>query len=121
MPGLDAALRAYIRGCLRLGGAIMRGLALGLGLPEGYFGGEQAGDSYWVTRLIYYPPLTSKTRVAPPSADGAQQQQQQQQQLSCGEHTGEPPIDQPLLGLKWRLEWEGPQHGEPYSLNHETV
>ena len=82
VPGFEAALRAYIAGCLRLGAAIMRGLALGLGLPEGYFGGGQAGDSYWVARAIYYPPLPEAAAGRPP-AGGAQEP------LSCGEHTGE--------------------------------
>ena len=38
------------------------GIALGLGLPEGYFeaplgGGTSAETSYWVARCIHYPPL----------------------------------------------------------------
>ena len=35
----------------------MRGIALGLHLPEDAFEGERAGDPYWVTRVIHYPPL----------------------------------------------------------------
>lgn len=40
------------------------GIALGLGLPEGYFetlegGGTSANTSYWAVRCIHYPPLAT--------------------------------------------------------------
>jgi hypothetical protein len=37
----------------------MRGIALGLNLPEDFFGGKRAGKegSYWIMRVIHYPPL----------------------------------------------------------------
>ena len=43
VPVFEAVLRQYISGCLGLGEAVMRGIALGLGLPEGHFGGCIAG------------------------------------------------------------------------------
>ncbi|KAI3426983.1 hypothetical protein D9Q98_006927 [Chlorella vulgaris] len=110
-PAFQAALRAYVDECLGLGAAILRGIALGLQLPETFFEGDMAGDSYWVSRILYYPSLpgqpassssnsTSSSSVLGGAQQRQQQQQQQQQQqhasgskagsleeLSCGEHT----------------------------------
>eukprot|EP00882_Tetradesmus_deserticola_P026694 GHRQ01029474.1.p1 GENE.GHRQ01029474.1~~GHRQ01029474.1.p1 ORF type:complete len:195 (+),score=38.72 GHRQ01029474.1:1619-2203(+) len=59
VPGFSSALRAYINACLLLGNNLLRGIAMGLGLPEGFFAGQLAGPegSYWVARVIHYPPL----------------------------------------------------------------
>jgi isopenicillin N synthase-like dioxygenase len=57
IPSFKKALNLYISSCLDLGAALMRGIALGLNIPEHSFEGERAGDSYWVTRVIHYPPL----------------------------------------------------------------
>jgi isopenicillin N synthase-like dioxygenase len=59
VPAFSAALRAYIAACLTLGDQLLRGIALGLGLPEQFFAGQLAGPegSYWVARVIHYPPL----------------------------------------------------------------
>ncbi len=35
----------------------MQGIALGLGLDRTFFEAGVAADSYWVTRVIHYPPL----------------------------------------------------------------
>jgi isopenicillin N synthase-like dioxygenase len=96
---LAAASQAWVREGLRVGAALLRGIALGLQLPEHFFDDPAtagararagravphssiilcvacahtpilAGDPYWVLRLIHYPPLPA----------GAQQ-------ASCGEHT----------------------------------
>jgi isopenicillin N synthase-like dioxygenase len=47
-PAFQAALRAYVDECLGLGAAILRGIALGLQLPETFFEGDMAG----VTRQV---------------------------------------------------------------------
>jgi isopenicillin N synthase-like dioxygenase len=68
---LRAASLAWVEQGLRVGRAVMRGIALGLELPERTFEEPGTADrSYWVLRLIHYPLL-------PPSAPG----------ISCGEHT----------------------------------
>jgi isopenicillin N synthase-like dioxygenase len=59
VPAFSAALRAYIAACLTLGDQLLRGIAIGMGLPEKFFAGQLAGPegSYWVARVIHYPPL----------------------------------------------------------------
>lgn len=88
-PELSRALERHIARCLALGEAIMRGLALGLGLGDERFferpenGGTTAKSSYWVSRVIFYPPLVleeEKKGDIPRS-----------ERLSCGEHTGDHP------------------------------
>jgi isopenicillin N synthase-like dioxygenase len=78
VPGFSTALRAYISACLTLGDQLLRGIALGLGLPEGFFAGQLAGPegSYWVARVIHYPPL--------------QQVDRQQEGASATEHCAYP-------------------------------
>ncbi|EIE18553.1 Clavaminate synthase-like protein, partial [Coccomyxa subellipsoidea C-169] len=82
-PAFDASLRQYVQSCLGVGQAIMRGIALGLGLPGNYFesadgGGTTADSSYWVMRAIHYPPLSQAVAGA---------EVERHVQLSCGEHT----------------------------------
>ncbi|KIY99545.1 hypothetical protein MNEG_8416 [Monoraphidium neglectum] len=95
-PAFEAALRSYINGCLTLGSALLRGIALGLGLPESAFGGGLAAPerSYWVARVIHYPPLVQGSAQpgggrlqegAAAAAAGADISRDVQ--LSCGEHT----------------------------------
>lgn len=60
----------YIEKLLKLGEAVMRAMALGLGEREDYFQG-MVDRSFWVMRAIGYPPLESE--------EGG---------ISCGEHTG---------------------------------
>jgi isopenicillin N synthase-like dioxygenase len=60
----------YVREMRRVGTAVMRGLALGLKLPEKYFD-PMYDDSFWVMRCIHYPPR-------PPSESTDQ---------GCGAHT----------------------------------
>jgi hypothetical protein len=43
VASFEAALRRYVAGCLQLGAAVLRGIALGLRLPEAYFEGDVAG------------------------------------------------------------------------------
>jgi hypothetical protein len=36
---------------------VMRAMALSLGLPENFFDAQLIDDSYWIMRVIGYPPL----------------------------------------------------------------
>ena len=61
----------YVEKMKRLGKFTMRAIALALGLDESFF--EQFyNNSFWILRLIGYPPLSTKA-----SQDGG---------ISCGEH-----------------------------------
>ena len=72
--GVSEAARAWVAASLSLGAALMRGVALGLRLPEGFFDDPAAaGEPYWVLRLLHYPPLSASDSQA-----GS---------VSCGEHT----------------------------------
>jgi isopenicillin N synthase-like dioxygenase len=59
VQGYRDTLETYVEECTHLGSALLRGIALGLRLPEDFFGGERAGDPFWVMRIIHYPPLQS--------------------------------------------------------------
>lgn len=76
------------------------GIALGLGLPERAFemqevGGTTPETSYWVSRVIHYPPLiqgssqtsASSQQTQHSTADQSPQEIERSVQLSCGEHT----------------------------------
>ena len=76
LPQYRITFETYVEELLSLGNAVMRGIALGLGLPIRHF--EPAyRDSYWVMRSIYYPPAGKEPQEAPMEGDG----------LGCGEHT----------------------------------
>jgi hypothetical protein len=49
---------------------VAAGIALGLGLPEGFF--VHAPDSYWVARVIHYPPLAEGAVHASPHGPSAE-------------------------------------------------
>ncbi|DBA89756.1 TPA: hypothetical protein ACH3X2_004633 [Trebouxia sp. C0005] len=96
-PTFDTALREYIDNMLHLGQHLMRGIAMGLGLPQSFFEGQRSGrdQSYWCTRVIHYPPLAEGTshrkreggirEAAAAAVQGAEVERSVQ--LSCGEHT----------------------------------
>jgi isopenicillin N synthase-like dioxygenase len=63
----------------RVGTAVMRGLALGLNLPEKYFD-PMYEDSFWVMRCIHYPPREGKDAINKLSSDDIMDQ-------GCGAHT----------------------------------
>ncbi|CAG8467602.1 5219_t:CDS:2 [Ambispora gerdemannii] len=65
----------YIEYMLDLGQKTMSAIALGLGLEEDFFV-QFLDESFWVMRVIGYPPLQSST-----GKDGIG--------VSCGEHTGD--------------------------------
>ena len=50
-PEFSAALRQYLARMDALGAAIMRGIALGLGLRERFFAEQDRGEPYWVMRV----------------------------------------------------------------------
>ncbi|KAI8477180.1 MAG: hypothetical protein J3K34DRAFT_515859 [Monoraphidium minutum] len=97
LPAFEAALRSYVGSCLTLGSALLRGIALGLGLREDDLGGGFAGPeaSYWLLRVIHYPPL--EQAGAEPGGGGGLREGAaaaaagahvgRDVQLSCGEHT----------------------------------
>ena len=72
----------------------MQALHLGLGLDKRYFeseegGGTTADTSYWVSRVLHYPPLSEGDAHIPEqlkkASDGCFTERSVQ--LSCGEHT----------------------------------
>ena len=80
---MDVMLDEYIGEMLRLSKTIMRGLATGYGVDEDAFIRAGVGDeSYWVMRVINYPPLTSQ---APD--DSWNREIDKRIALSCGEHS----------------------------------
>mmetsp|Transcript_49510 Transcript_49510/g.92259 ORF Transcript_49510/g.92259 Transcript_49510/m.92259 type:complete len:375 (-) Transcript_49510:74-1198(-) len=92
VPGYKETLQTYVQECTELGAALLRGISLGLGLPEEYFAGHRAGDPFWVMRVIHYPPLAAAARddhTAHAAASAALQGMEVDRsvQLSCGEHS----------------------------------
>ncbi|KAI8926858.1 hypothetical protein BC831DRAFT_454729 [Entophlyctis helioformis] len=67
----EPVVNRYVQLMRDLGMATMRAMAVGLGLDETYFD-PYMNDSFWVMRLIGYPPLSQ-------GSDGVG--------ISCGEHT----------------------------------
>ncbi|KAF8073234.1 2-oxoglutarate-dependent dioxygenase [Scenedesmus sp. PABB004] len=92
-PGFEALLRAYFDHCLRVGAALLRGIASGLGLAPDFFeasGLAPRASSYWVARAIFYPPLAPPgggQHAAQQAAAAAGGEVGRETQLSCGEHT----------------------------------
>ena len=91
-PGFEPALRAHIAACLTLGAALARGLARGAALPSPDWFETPAGSgmtpasSYWVTRVIHYPPLPPEAAAAAAAA-AAGRDSPRSAPLGCGEHT----------------------------------
>eukprot|EP00878_Enallax_costatus_P011631 GHUV01012140.1.p1 GENE.GHUV01012140.1~~GHUV01012140.1.p1 ORF type:complete len:236 (+),score=55.96 GHUV01012140.1:458-1165(+) len=87
LPEFTQSLKTYIHHCQQLGEAILRGIAIGLQLPPDYFAGDLAGvdGSYWVLRVINYPPLQQQDHRQ--AAAAARGEVGRDVQLSCGEHT----------------------------------
>eukprot|EP00877_Chromochloris_zofingiensis_P001590 jgi/Chrzof1/11431/Cz05g36140.t1 len=74
LPAFDASLRRYLDSMRHLGAHVLRGIALGLGLPEQYFGGRDVAaveGCYWVARVLHYPPLLQAAAATPTDAAGA--------------------------------------------------
>lgn len=76
LPRYRPALEAYTTHVMALGNAVMRGVALGLGLPVRYFE-PLYSDSFWVMRSIYYPAANTRHEVDDTLGAG----------FGCGEHT----------------------------------
>eukprot|EP00775_Hariotina_reticulata_P002982 gene2982-3265_t len=87
LPEFSRSLQTYICHMQQLGADLLRGIACGLGLEENYFGGTFASpdSSYYVCRVIYYPPLQSQNSEQ--AAVAAGDDVGREVQLSCGEHT----------------------------------
>ena len=90
LAGFRATYDAYVLAMSTLGGALMRGVALGLGLHENYFASSY-DESFWVMRIIGYPVQALASDLV--HAGGAQDthietsQQDQEVGLGCGAHT----------------------------------
>eukprot|EP01098_Paradermamoeba_levis_P004297 TRINITY_DN1848_c0_g1_i2.p1 TRINITY_DN1848_c0_g1~~TRINITY_DN1848_c0_g1_i2.p1 ORF type:complete len:351 (-),score=115.65 TRINITY_DN1848_c0_g1_i2:108-1088(-) len=70
----EPTIKKYIEEMKELGKQIMQGVALGLNLEPNFFVDNYTNDTFWVMRIIGYPPLSS--------ANG-----NQEVGVSCGEHT----------------------------------
>ena len=78
-PHFQQRVESYVEACKKVGAATMRAMAVGLGLEETFFE-SMCGDSFWVLRMIGYPPLKRK-------GDDAQGGEEDGVGMSCGEHT----------------------------------
>lgn len=90
IEGYQEALETYVQECISLGADLLRGIALGLQLDEDFFGGSNAGDPFWVMRIIHYPPLEQAAASSGSESTLAAFQGEEVErsvQLSCGEHT----------------------------------
>jgi len=90
LPGFRETVLAYMDALSALGQALMRGCALGLGLPEHYFAEHGTADPLLLLRLFNYP-----TRPAPQDVAA---------QWGVGEHT-----DYGLLTMLWQDDVGGLQ------------
>jgi isopenicillin N synthase-like dioxygenase len=73
-----ALVERYILSMHELGAAVMRALALSLGLPQEHFHEEHlTDDPFWILRFIHYPAAAHCRDVYGREAEG----------LGCGEHT----------------------------------
>jgi isopenicillin N synthase-like dioxygenase len=70
LPGFRAAVLEYMDAVTGLGHALMRGIALSLGLPPAHFAERYTGDPLILFRIFHYPPV-------PPRSD----------EWGVGEHT----------------------------------
>jgi len=90
IPGFRETVLAYIDALSALGQALMRGCALGLGLPEHYFAEHGTADPLLLLRFFNYP-----ARAAPAGVPA---------QWGVGEHT-----DYGLLTMLWQDDVGGLQ------------
>ena len=71
-PALQPAVEEYAERMSAVGAAIMRGIALGLGLHETFFQDRDLpSESYWCIRILHYPPLLSAERAEPDHGAGS--------------------------------------------------
>jgi isopenicillin N synthase-like dioxygenase len=73
IPGFRETVLAYMEAVTQAGHAVMRGIALSLGLDESYFENRYTGDPLVLFRIFNYPP-------GPPAGPG-------EPQWGVGEHT----------------------------------
>eukprot|EP00040_Diaphanoeca_grandis_P024597 m.135453 g.135453 ORF g.135453 m.135453 type:complete len:351 (+) comp29795_c0_seq2:249-1301(+) len=70
-PEFKRLFDEYVASMLATGQAVMRMMAVGMGLPEKHFVENITNESFWGCRLISYPNL----------------QEHEEARISCGEHT----------------------------------
>jgi polar amino acid transport system ATP-binding protein len=90
LGGLRETVLEYMAAMTQLGHAVMRGIALGLGLPSDYFAARYTSEPLVLFRIFDYP-----SRPVPPGTDA---------RWGVGEHT-----DYGLLTLLWQDEVGGLQ------------
>ncbi|KAJ3408324.1 Structural maintenance of chromosomes protein 5 [Chytridiales sp. JEL 0842] len=74
-PQFQEKMESYVAKCRMVGTATMRAMAMALGLEETFFD-KLNDDSFWVLRIIGYPPLSEGKDKGGDDVG-----------LSCGEHT----------------------------------
>jgi isopenicillin N synthase-like dioxygenase len=77
--GLRAAVLTYMDELTRLGHALVRGIAVSLGLDEGFFAARYTADPFVLFRIFHYPPADPLDGAGGPGAPGAS--------VGVGEHT----------------------------------
>jgi isopenicillin N synthase-like dioxygenase len=66
VPGFGDTILEYMAALTDLGHALMRGVALSLGLEQGYFRERYMADPLTLFRIFHYPPVTSKPEADEP-------------------------------------------------------
>jgi isopenicillin N synthase-like dioxygenase len=92
-PELRRVLEEYVAAMSTAGAAIMQAVAMGLGLPPGFF--EQFySESFWIARMIRYPAAAEDNGSAKgtgtavvPSGGAIAVDEGRNMDLGCGEHT----------------------------------
>ena len=79
IPGFGDTILEYMAALTDLGHALMRGVALSLGLEPGYFRERYMADPLTLFRIFHYPPVTPK----PEAEEGPEPEEQ----WGVGEHT----------------------------------
>ncbi len=85
IPGFGDTVLEYMAALTELGHALMRGVALSLGLESGYFRERYMADPLTLFRIFYYPPVTPK----PDGDEGpeAEAAPEAEERWGVGEHT----------------------------------
>ena len=80
-PGFAASLAEYVDVMSGLGRGLMRGVAVGLGLPPRFFA-PTVDDVFWIMRVIHYPLAASRSE-----SRGVRDEEGGAAAVGCGRHT----------------------------------